>query len=76
MEPNDLTIRILQEIRDEQRATRIELKEEIHQVREELHLMNDRFEARFEVIETTLRDLAQQMVLLARGIKTALEVRS
>ena len=31
---------------------------------------------RFEVIETTLRDLAQQMVMLARGIKTALETRS
>jgi hypothetical protein len=31
---------------------------------------------RFEIIETTLRDLAQQMVMLARGIKTALEHRS
>jgi phage shock protein A len=33
------------------------------------------FRGRFEVIETTLRDLAQQMVLLARGVKVAIEQR-
>jgi chromosome segregation ATPase len=57
MEPDNHTIRLLQEIRDEVRRS------------------SDRSEVRFEVIETTLRELAQQMVLLARGIKTALEHR-
>jgi hypothetical protein len=40
--------------------------------------MNNGFEVmnqRSEVVETTLRDLASQMVLLARGVKVALETR-
>ena len=37
--------------------------------------MHSDFTARFEVIEATLKDLAEQMVMLARGVKTALEVR-
>jgi len=64
MESENLTIRLLQEIRDEVRRS------------------SDRFELRFEkmdqhveLIETTLRDLAQQMVIVARGIKTSLEHR-
>jgi len=31
--------------------------------------------ARFEVIETAIRDLAQQLVMLARGVKVAVEQR-
>ena len=72
MEPTDLTIRILQEIRDEQRATRTELKAEIREVNDRLGTFN----ARFEVVETALRDMAEQLVMLARGIKSALEARS
>jgi septal ring factor EnvC (AmiA/AmiB activator) len=78
VEPSDLTIRVLQEIREETRAVR----SEVHGLREEMNArfeeMNARFEAqnaRFEAIETTLRDLAQQMVMLARGIKAAIKSR-
>ncbi len=83
MEPTDLTIKILQEIRDEQRATRVELKSEISGLREEmsglrqdLHEHIIRTDARFETIESTLKDLAEQMVMLARGIRSALDVRA
>jgi chromosome segregation ATPase len=72
MEPENMTIRLLQEIRDEVR--RSSDKTEVR-----FEKMDQRFEKmdqRFEIIETTLRDLAQQMVLLARGIKTALESRA
>jgi phage shock protein A len=31
--------------------------------------------ARFEVIESTLRDLAQQLVVLGRAVKVAIEER-
>ena len=72
MEPENLTVRLLQEIRDEVR--RSSDKSEVR-----FEKMDQRFEKmdqRFEVIETSLRDLAQQMVMLARGIKTALEHRT
>jgi hypothetical protein len=71
MEPADLTVRILEQIRDEQRSTR----EELRGTREELREMARAHAARFEVIETTLRDLAQQLVILGRGVKTAIEDR-
>ncbi len=72
MEPENLTVRLLQEIRDEVR--RSSDKSEVR-----FEKMDQRFEKmdpRFEVIETSLRDLAQQMVMLARGIETALEHRT
>ena len=86
MEPTDLTVRILQEIRDdvrglreEQRATREEqraTREELHGTREELRTFIELATARFEVLETTQRDLAQQLVVLGRGVKVAIEQRS
>lgn len=83
METNDLTIRILQEMRDEQRTTnrRLEgLSSQFNQRFEELNSQfNQRFEVfsqRFEVLETVLRDLAQQMVMLARGVKVAIDARA
>ncbi|MDX2011179.1 MAG: hypothetical protein SFW67_13350 [Myxococcaceae bacterium] len=79
MEPTDLTIRILQEIRDEQRGMREEqkgIREDLLALRTQLTEQAARSDARFEVIETTLRDLAEQMVMLARGVKAAIEVRS
>ena len=71
MEPENHTVRLLQEIRDE-------LRRSSDQTSAQFEKMDQRFEKmdqRFEVIETTLRDLAQQMVMLARGVKTALEHR-
>ena len=64
MEPEDLTIRLLQEIRDEVRRSS-----------DRTEVRFEKMDQRSEVIETTLRDLAQQLVMLARGIKTALEHR-
>ena len=71
VEPTDLTTLILREMRDELRGTRDDIKLLAN-------AMNNGFEAmnqRSEVVETTLRDLASQMVLLARGVKVALETR-
>jgi hypothetical protein len=64
MEPEDLTIRLLQEIRDEVRRSS-----------DRTEVRFEKMDQRSEVIETMLRDLAQQLVMLARGIKTALEHR-
>jgi len=56
--PADLTVRILQDIREEIRG----LREEQREFREESF-------ARFEAIESTLRHLAEQLVMLAWGVK-------
>jgi methyl-accepting chemotaxis protein len=78
VEPADLTVRVLEEIRDDQRG----MREDLRGMREDLRASVEaqaelarEFRNRFEVIETTLRDLAQQMVLLARGVKVAIEQR-
>lgn len=72
MEPTDLTIKILQEIRDENRGIRAE----ISGLRAEVTTRFDLTDQRFLAVETTLKDLAEQMVMLARGIKTALDLRA
>jgi DNA topoisomerase VI subunit B len=68
MEPTDLTIQILKEIRDD-------AWKHAGEVNQRFEKMDQRFEQqdqRFEAIETALRDMAEQLVMLARGIKTAL----
>ena len=72
MEPTDLTIRLLQEIRDSVREGTERMDRRFEQVEKRFEGVDQRF----EVIETALRDLAQQMVMLSRGIKTALELRN
>jgi len=79
MEPTDITIRILQDIREDIRGMRGEqlaFREELRLLREEQREFRDQAFARFEVIETTLRDLAEQLVMLARGMKAAIEERA
>ena len=83
MEPTDLTIKILQEIRDENRGIRAEISglrsdvtTEISGLRTEVTTRFDLTDQRFLAVETTLKDLAEQMVMLARGIKTALDLRA
>lgn len=83
MEPTDHTLRVLQGIRDEIRGLRgesreqaQELREEVGGLRVELRSFQEHATARFEAIEITLRDLAEQMVMLGRGIKVAIEHRS
>lgn len=79
METDNLTIRLLQEIRDEVRRSSDRADARFEKMDERFVKMDERFERsdqRMEVIETTLRDLAEQMVMLARGVKSALEHRS
>ena len=71
MEPTDLTLRVLQEIRDSIREGSDRTERRIDALQQEMDSRFDqvdkRFEQadkRFEVVETTLRDLAQQMVML------------
>lgn len=71
MEPTDLTVAILKEIREDIRG----LRDDNRALRADFQLFAEQSAARFEAIETTLRDLAQQMVMLARGVKSALEHR-
>lgn len=79
MEPADLTLQVLREIRDETKKTNQRIEQMNSQFNERFERMDHRFERmdqRFEVVETVLRDLAQQMVTLSRGVKSALEVRA
>jgi phage shock protein A len=71
VEPTDLTVAILKEIREDIRG----LRDDNRALRADFQLFAEQSAARFEAIETTLRDLAQQMVMLARGVKSALEHR-
>lgn len=73
MEPENLTVKLLQEIRDDARSSERETREQLEKFSREHREQFERMDQRFEVIETSLRDLAQQLVMLARGIKTALE---
>ena len=75
MEPTDLTVRILQDIREEIRGLRDDQGAFRAEFREELATRFQEVAARYEVVETTLRDLAQQLVILGRGVKVAIERR-
>lgn len=83
MEPTDITIKILQEIRDENRGMRADINGlrddlggRVDGLRADVNTRFDGMDQRFLTVETTLKELAEQMVMLARGIKTALEVRA
>lgn len=72
MEQDNLTVRILQEIRDEVRRASDKSEQSFARMDERFAKMDERFakaDERFEVIETTLKDLAEQMLFLARGIE-------
>lgn len=75
MEPTNLTVRILQEMRDELRGLRQEQRASTEMLRDEMRQSREEAAPRFEAIESTLRDLAQQLVMLARGVKVAIETR-
>jgi hypothetical protein len=75
VEPADLTVKILQDIRQEIAELRRESSEQNAALRADLHSFESITVARFEVIETTLRDLAQQLVILGRGVKVAIDDR-
>jgi hypothetical protein len=73
-------VRILQEIRDEQRATRTELGarfdavgSSVENLAEESRATRHEFAQRFHIIETALRDMAEQLVMLGKGRVAELE---
>lgn len=87
MATTDQAVALLRELRDGQEALREEwrtyqraIREEVRTsrlaLREELHEPRERADHHFEAIETTLRDLAQQRVMLGRAVRAALESRS
>jgi BMFP domain-containing protein YqiC len=65
----DMTVEILKDIRDEIRGVRTELREEIAGVRTELQ----KHTVRFDVVEKTLLDLAQQQRFVVRYTKAISE---
>ena len=85
MEPSDLTIRILQDIRtgvldtnqrlDTFTAEQRRFNDEQRRFNDEQREFNQAALGRFEIIETALRDLSEQMVMLTRAIKVTLERR-
>jgi chromosome segregation ATPase len=83
MGKDDLSVRILSDIREDMRGLRQEIgglheqvRQEIGGLRDEMRQAREEANTRFEVIETTLRDLAEQLVMLSRGIKVAIEARA
>ncbi len=73
MTESDLTIKILQGIRDDLQRSNQDNAQRFEAL---TTTMNERFEAvnaRFEVVETVLRDMSEQMVMQLRGIKAAIE---
>lgn len=71
MTDSDLTLAVLREIRDEIKSTRTELKGEIAQTNDRLTELKAEVvqtNERLGVVETTLQDLAAQLVMLTRYV--------
>lgn len=88
-EPIDLSVRVLEQIRDELRAQREEtrgLREDFRGLRGDFQGLRGDVQAnteqialqntRMEIIETTLLDVAGQIVMMSRGLKHAIEART
>lgn len=75
MTDNDLTIKILQGIRDDLQRSNRESNERLEALVSEQAAARSEANQRFEVIETVLRDVGEQLVMLSRGVKAAIEVR-
>lgn len=72
----DLTIKILQGIREDLQQSNRDNTARFEQL---TTTMNERFEhvnQRFEVVEGVLREMSEQMVMQSRGIKVAVEART
>lgn len=76
MTNDDLTIKILQGIREDLQQSSRDNAARFEQM---TATMNERFEhvnQRFEVVEGVLREMSEQMVMQSRGIKVAIEARA
>ncbi len=76
MTKSDLTIKILQGIRDDLAQSRRETNERLEAMRAESEVARRESNQRFEVIESSLRDVAEQLVMLSRAVKVAIKVRA
>ena len=79
MTDSDLTIKILQGIRDDLQRSNQDNAQRFEVMNQRFDAVNQRFDAvnqRFEVVETVLRDISEQMVMQSRGIKAAIEARA
>ena len=78
MEPENLTLRILGEMREEMRAMRAELGGEIRGLKEDIREIRDHLgvvDERLSVIEDTMVDLASQVHILGRGTRVTLDAK-
>lgn len=57
-------------------AMRTDTNERLDAMRAESEAARRESNQRYEVIETALRDVAEQLVMLSRGVKVAIEVRA
>lgn len=76
MSENDLTIKILQGIREDLQQSNRDSNARLDALAAEQAASRAESNQRFEVIETALRDVAEQLVMLSRGVKAAIEVRA
>jgi hypothetical protein len=82
MEPENLTLRILGERREEQRSMREEMRdmrEEMRDMHRELGDVRDeqcRIHQRLEIIEGTLLETAGQLRVIARGTRVVLDAKN
>jgi hypothetical protein len=74
-EPIDLTSRVLEEIRDELRGLRGDVQSNSEILSTHTQILSTHTQ-RMELVETTLRDLAEQIVMMTRGLKSAIEARA
>ena len=76
MTDNALTIKVLQGIREDLQRSNRESAERFESARAEQASSRAESNQRFEVIKTALRDVAEQLVMLSRGVKAAIDVRA
>jgi hypothetical protein len=76
MTENDLTIQILQGIRSDLQQSNRENAERFAALQAHVDRGFEQANLRFEVIETSLRDMAEQLVMQSRALKAAIESRA
>lgn len=76
MSENDLTIQILQGIRSDLQTSNRESAAMFDAMTQRLDALNERSDQRFVVIETALRDMAEQLVMQSRAIRSSVARRS
>ncbi len=73
MEPTDITVEILKDIREEMRRSNRVNEDQVSTLKADMATRFDVVDQRFEVIETALRDLSEQMVMHSRALRTLLD---